>query len=363
VHGVEVLVGTGTEEPADQVASGTLWVDRHFRVMGSTAHVVVLDGNEGHLDWAQHEAERLEGLWSRFRADSDVARCTRDAGVRSTPVAPETLELVARAIDAWRATAGRFDPTVLHALESAGYDDTFAVVRDRPQARTVVRSAPPGHAAIDVLVDDLLRGRAAPVPGCAGIVIDAEHGTVTLPAGVGLDLGGIGKGAAADLIAEGLVARGASGACVSMGGDVRAAGATPGGAPWPIPVEDPFDSHEELGRTLLTVPVRDAAIVTSTRLIHRWVHDGVPRHHLIDPATGHPADQGVAAVIVQAPTASWAESLAKAALVAGVHEGLDLLARHGVAGWVVEDDGRVWATGAADHLADGRVEQGLGAVR
>jgi RNA polymerase sigma factor (sigma-70 family) len=47
----------------------------------------------------------------------------------------------------------------------------------------------------------------------------------------------------------------------------------------------------------------------------------------------------------------------------GVHEGLDLLARHGVAGWVVDDDGRVWATGAAHHLAVGRVEQGLGAVR
>jgi thiamine biosynthesis lipoprotein len=246
---------------------------------------------------------------------------------------------------------------------AAGYDDTFTVVRERPQARTVVSSAPPGHAAIDVLVDDLLRGRAVPAPGCTGIVLDAEHCTVALPAGVGLDLGGIGKGAAADHIAEGLVARGASGACVSMGGDVRAAGATPGGAPWPIPVEDPFDSHHEVGRTLLTVPLCDAAIVTSTRLIHRWVHDGVPRHHLIDPATGHPADRGVAAVIVQAPNAWWAETLAKAALVAGVHEGIDLLARHGVAGWVVDDDGRVWATGAADHLAGGRVDEGLGAVR
>ena len=105
---------------------------------------------------------------------------------------------VKQAIDAWRATDGRFDPTVLHALEAAGYDDTFEVVRERSQSRTVVSSAPPGHAAIDVLVDDLLRGRATPAPGCAGIVLDHERGTVALPAGVGLDLGGIGKGAAAD---------------------------------------------------------------------------------------------------------------------------------------------------------------------
>jgi len=323
------------------------WVDRHFRAMGSGAHVVVLGGGEEHLDWAQQEAERLEGLWSRFRADSDVTRATRDAGMRPTRVAPETFALVEQAIDAWRATAGRFDPTVLHALEGAGYDETFAAVRARPQSRTVVRSAPPGHAAIGVLVDDLLRGRNVPVPGCAGIVLDHNACTVSLPAGVGLDLGGIGKGAAADHLAEGLVARGASGACVSMGGDVRAAGATPGDAPWPIPVEDPFDCDHDPARTLLTVPLANAAIVTSTRLIHRWVHDGVARHHLIDPATGHPADRGVAAVVVEAPSARWAESLAKAALIAGVTQGLHLLARHGVRGWLVDDEGRVTETSGA----------------
>jgi thiamine biosynthesis lipoprotein len=267
--------------------------------------------------------------------------------------------VIEQAVEVWRATAGRVDPSVVHALEAAGYDDTFEIVRTRPQARTVVSSAPPGHAAIDVLVDDLLRGRATPAPGCAGIVLDRERGTVALPAGVGLDLGGIGKGAAADAIAAGIVARGASGACVAMGGDVRAAGAVPGGAPWPIPVEDPFDEH----RTLLTVPLSDAGVVTSTRLIHRWVHDGVPRHHLIDPATGHPADRGVAAVIVQADTARWAECLAKAALVAGVHEGVDLLDRHGVTGWVVDDEGRVWATGAVLTREGARVGEGLGAVR
>ena len=316
------------------------WVDRHLRAMGSTAHVVVLDGGEEHLDWAAQEAERLEGLWSRFRSDSDVARVTRDAGVRPTRVAPETFALVEQAIHAWRATAGRFDPTVLHALEAAGYDETFEAVRARPQSRTVVRSAPPGHTAIGVSVDDLLRGRSMPVPGCAGIVLDRDACTVMLPEGVGLDLGGIGKGAAADHLATGIVARGAGGACVAMGGDVRAAGATPGGAPWPIPVLDPFDDT----RSMLTVPLGDAAVVTSTRLIHRWVHEGVPRHHLIDPATGHPADRGVAAVVVQAPTARWAECIAKAALVAGVPDGLALLRGHEASGWIVADDGLVHTT-------------------
>ncbi|MFN8024965.1 MAG: FAD:protein FMN transferase [Acidimicrobiia bacterium] len=346
---------------------GGVWSERRFRAMGSTAHVVVLgthlDRCEHALDWAEQEAGRLESRWSRFRPDSDVSRCNREAGASATAVAPETFALVERAVTAWRATGGRFDPTVLHALEAAGYDATFEVVRSRPQTRTVVSSAPPGHAAIDVLVDDVLRGPVTPTPGCAGIVLDPDRGTVSLPAGVGLDLGGIGKGAAADLIAEGLVARGVDGACVAMGGDVRAAGAVPDGTAWPIPVEHPFDHAAAQPRTLFTVPLRDAGVVTSTRLIHRWVHDGVRRHHVIDPSTGHPADRGVTAVIVRADTAWWAESLAKAALVAGVADGLDLLTRQGVQGWVVDDDGRVWAAGDAGRLEGGRVDREAGARR
>ncbi len=322
--------------------------------MGSTAHVVVLGGTADDLDWAERETERLEALWSRFRPESDVARCTANAGGGPTPVAFETLDLVERAVQAWRATDGRFDPTVLHALEAAGYDASFDIVRARPQARTVVSSAPPGQPAIDVLVDDLLRGPARPAPGCRDIVLDRDASTVALPAGTGLDLGGIGKGAAADRIARGLVARGVEGACVALGGDVRAAGAVPDGVPWPIPVEDPFDEDA----TLLTVPLRDAAVVTSTRLIHRWVHQGVDAHHIVDPATGQPAARGVAAVVVSAPEAWWAESLAKAALVAGTDAGVALLERHHVAGWVVDDERRVWPTGAALHAAEG-----LGAPR
>jgi thiamine biosynthesis lipoprotein len=324
------------------------WSQRHFPAMGSTAHVVVLGGTGDDLDWAERETERLEALWSRFRAASDVARCTANAGGAPTPVAFETLDLVERAVQAWRATDGRFDPTVLHALEAAGYDASFETVRARPQARTVVSSAPPGHPAIDVLVDDLLRAPAAPAPGCRGIVVDRDASTISLPAGTGLDLGGIGKGAAADRLARGLVARGVAGACIALGGDVRAAGAVPDDVPWAIPVEDPFDED----RRLLTVPLRDAAVVTSTRLIHQWVHQGVAAHHIVDPTTGLPAARGVAAVVVSAPEAWWAESLAKAALVAGTDAGVVLLERHRVAGWVVDDERRVWPTEAAQHAAE-----------
>jgi thiamine biosynthesis lipoprotein len=188
--------------------------------------------------------------------------------------------------------------------------------------------------------------RAAPAPGCAGIAIDRARARIRVPAGVRIDLGGIGKGYAADRIAEGLVARGAVGTCIAVGGDVRAAGQSPiDDGPWPIDVEDPCSPS----RVLFTLDVRDGGVVTSTRLLRRWQHGGRWRHHLIDPATGAPCEGRIAAVIV-ADDRTWrAEAWAKAVFVAGPHEGRALLDDQGLRGWIVHDDGRCISSDATRH--------------
>jgi thiamine biosynthesis lipoprotein len=309
----------------------TSWVERRFPAMGSFAHLVVL-GDEDDAEWAEQVVLRLERRWSRFLADSDVSRANAAAGTGAVAVADETLDLVEDAVGWWRATAGAFDPTVLHALEALGYDAPFAEVRTRPAARPVVASAPPGLPELRIPAvgcdpADL------PAPGCAGIVIDRAGRTLHLPAGVGLDLGGIGKGAAADHAAAGLRARGVASACISLGGDVHAFGAGngPGGRGWTIPVEDPFDET----RVLFSHVVDDGAIVTCTDRYRRWLHDGRSVHHLLDPATGRPADTGLAAVVVTDVQCARAEVLAKAAFVAGPDAGAALLERFGVQGWFV----------------------------
>jgi thiamine biosynthesis lipoprotein len=335
-----VLTTTGRSSPA----ATDRWHERRFRAMGSTAHLVVLGGSDALAGGAVREVERLESLWSRFRPDSDVSRCNA-AATSGTPVrvAPETIDLLECAVAMWRSTAGRFDPTVLQALEANGYDETFERVRART-ADVVVVSAPADRSPIRLTFTR--SGPAAggparepePAPGCDGIGIDRAANTVTLHDGAGLDLGGIGKGYTADLVAEALVANGATGACVALGGDVRAAGTGPDGGPWPVPVEDPFDER----RTLFTHPLGDGssgqrAIVTSTCRFRRWRHRGRERHHILDPATGAPAASGIAAVVVADAVAWRAEALAKAVLVAGPDDGRELLERHGVEGWIVHD--------------------------
>jgi thiamine biosynthesis lipoprotein len=303
VHGVEVLTA-----PLEHHA---------LRAMGGGVEIVLVDAPEGLAAWAAAELGRCERSWSRFLPDSELSRCNRSPA-DVVAASPRLLAAVTRALVLWGATAGRFDPTVLDALVELGYDRTFAEVRDGPP-RT--------------------RTRWTAVPGAASVTVDVAAGTIVRPAGVHLDLGGVGKGLAADLVAQGLVDRGARGACVAVGGDVRVAGDGPHGGGWDIPVERPGHEDEDL----FVRRLRDAAIVTSTTAYRRWRSDGGWVHHLVDPTTATSARTDVAAVVVAAPEAWWAEGLAKAALVAGGAEGATLLRRHGVDGWLLDADGALVA--------------------
>lgn len=230
----------------------------------------------------------------------------------------ETVRLVAHAVELWKRTGGLFDPTVLAALMAIGYDRSFN--------RIPIYS---GNVA-------LLAPR--PAPGCKGIAIDHDALTVALPTGVALDLGGVGKGFAADLVVAGLVERGAAGACVGIGGDVSTAGVGPHAGRWTIPVEDPRD---EYGYPLFDASLSESAVVTSTTKYRRWYTNGRLQHHLIDPREGVSASSGIEAVVAVASKAWWAEGVAKAVLIAGAERGRSLAEALDVHCWMVTSGGDV----------------------
>ena len=250
---------------------------------------------------------------------SDVSRLNVAEG-RPVPVASETVTVIADAVAWWRATDGRFDPTVLEALVAAGYDRDWTT----------------GHGPIRA---------GSPAPGCDGIRIDPVVPTVQLPAGVAIDLGGIGKGRAADLVAEQL--RQMPGGLIDLGGDLRVWGTPPeGGTGWPIAIED-----LRTGATVAVVGLAEGAVATSSTLRRRW-RDGEPSaHHLIDPRQGRPTTGEVVTVTVVAARAEAAEVLAKAAIVAG---SLDAARRalddHDVAALVVPAVGSPISVGGFDAL-------------
>jgi thiamine biosynthesis lipoprotein len=301
------------EVPLSRTRADTYWNERRGRALGTTAHLVLGDAPDDVMAWAFDEIERLEQCWSRFRPDSELSALNAGAG-EWTDVSASMLLALTCAADLHRQTFGHFDPTVLEALERVGYDRSFELI------------AP---------VADLEVQCACPVPGFARVEIDSDAARVRLPRGVRLDLGGVGKGLAADLVARGALDRGARSAFVSLGGDQRARGEPPPGGSWPVPVEHPLDET----RLAFVYPLVDGAIVTSTRRFRAWRRCGRDYHHIIDPATGDSARTRVVAVVAAARDAWWAEGIAKSVLIAGVDEGVALARVAGVDALLFLDDG------------------------
>ena len=276
--------------------------ERTFRAMGSDGHIfVVADEPLGEelVQLAIDRAELLEACWSRFRPASELNRLNSTAGHGPLHVSDDLFLLVDRMKQAWELSGGLFDPTVLGSMTALRYDADFATVSSRSSASSL---------------DDIAFSAA---PGMAGVVLDAEAATITLPMGVAIDPGAIGKGLASDVIARELTTAGAHGVLVNLGGDLVFTGSTEDGSGWAIGVEDerlPVDDPDRLVRLLEfpTGPIT-AGVATSTTLKRRWAQGR--RHHVIDPRTGAMSVSDLVQVTVVADTAWEAEVTATTALL------------------------------------------------
>jgi thiamine biosynthesis lipoprotein len=300
--------------------------ERFVDVMGTTAHIIVNGGAPDLAERGVARLDHLEALWSRFRPDSEVSRLNERAG-QPTLVSPETFTLVERARAGWRLTDGRFDPTLLPELQAAGYDRSFELLEPVPKDADGV--ATPAARPRDE--------QRRPARGTVeSIWLDPVVGSVCLGPGVAFDPGGIGKGLAADMVVDLLLADGARGALVNVGGDLRAEGEAPEGAGWVVSVAD----ANEPDRASHWLGFDRGAVASSWRTKRTWVSGGAVRHHLIDPRTGTSADGAVTGVTVISASGWEAEVLAKAVLLDDGEHDSWLRANH-AAGIVFYADGTV----------------------
>jgi thiamine biosynthesis lipoprotein len=362
--------GLTTPVPVDRpVTAGASEVRTiHARRLGCsvTLHALGADSRRTGLALQAGMArlDELDGRWSRFRPDSEVSRCNRHAGSGPTPVSIDTVHLVDAMVAAWQLTGRLVDASVLPTLESLGYDRTFDELEPAEPVRRRGVTGPASAGAVrtrEATGPDGRRPRGdagrSTAPGLSGVVVDRRASTITLPAGVRLDPGGIGKGLIADEVVAAMLGAGAVEAVADLGGDVRvgrraaalpAATATDGedAAGWAVDITDPFEPDHVLATVLLA----DGAVATSGVDARRWRTARGDAHHLIDPRTGEPASTDLVSATVVAADTVVAEALAKAAVVSGLVAAVDLLAGGGAAGLLVTDCGLAVRTAGFDDF-------------
>jgi len=287
-----------------------------FPCMGNTANIVVV-GDQHFLQTARLRLVDLESKWSRFIDTSEISLMNHSDG-KEMYVSADTITLVRYLVDAQSRTHGLFDPSLLPALIGLGY----SVSRTDSSMKSDV--SPNAQWAIP-----LNETR-----------IDYASGAVRLPSGATLDPGGLGKGLAADIVAAELISLGATGVCVSIGGDMRIAGESEMNGGWSVAVESPFDESSNL----TTLVLHSGGIATSSTRGKRWVGPLGEMHHVLHPSTSTPlnesADQLVQSTVL-ASEAVWAEVFATALLVGGLELGMPLIDQLGMAAMAVTVEGDI----------------------
>ncbi|HEY2505312.1 MAG TPA: FAD:protein FMN transferase [Streptosporangiaceae bacterium] len=294
-----------------------------FGVFGTTAALLVT--RPGELATARAIADELlaevDLAASRFRPDSELARLNAASG-QPVPVSTLFAELLAAALRAARLTGGDVDPTCGTALVGLGYDRDFAGLRDAGDL-----PAPPA-------------GTARPVPGWHAVHLDPATRIAWLERGAEVDLGATAKAWAADRCAARIGAETGGGVLISLGGDIAVAGQPPDGG-WQIRVTD--DHSAPASAPGQTVAITSGGLATSSTTVRTWTAGGRPVHHIVDPATGEPAESCWRTVSVAAGTCVDANTASTAAIIRGQSApgwltGLGLPAR------LVGRDGAVVAT-------------------
>jgi thiamine biosynthesis lipoprotein len=287
-----------------------------FRAMGGEMLAIMegdFDSSPSIMDQVPSWFEDWEQTLSRFRPTSELSRLnqTFDQPVK---VSDTLWDVFQYALSAETITNGLVTPTVLDAMLEAGYDQSFD---DLPRYQykngsSVLTAANP----------------------LALIIWDEKNQTICLPQGLRLDFGGVAKGWAAHQTVERLKDYGS--VLMNAAGDIAISNSLANGQPWQIGVKNPFAKDKDFE----TLNLNRCGVATSGRDRRHWSQNGLPRHHIINPYTGQPAETDVITATIVAPTVMEAEAAAKAALILGGEQGLKWIESDPVlAGIIVLENG------------------------
>jgi thiamine biosynthesis lipoprotein len=260
------------------------------------------------------EIRRLEELLSTWMPTSELSRVNAAAGVLPVHVSLETLTVVQRAVQAAEMTNGGFNIAIGPAVDAWRVTEGQRI---------------PTEAELDAL---------RPLVDLQAVHVDVQEQTIFLEkTGMRIDVGGIGKGYAADQAVDALRRAGAVAGVVALSGDIKTFGRLPGGKMFPVGIQHPRQD----GAVLAWIDLQDEAISTAGDYERFFERDGVRYHHILDPRTLQPA-RGCQSVTVIAREGVWADGLDTGIFVMGPERGMELVEQlPDVEAIIVDQDGHL----------------------
>ncbi len=270
----------------------------------------------------QAAVDQVDAQMSPWKPDSDLVRLNRAAVDVWVDLPEQMLQVLERALQIGRLSAGAFDAAVGDLVDAWG----FGALRDAPDA-AAIRNA----------------RKAERCAAHQGLELDLGAGRARKRAPLQIDLCGIAKGYAVDRMVAVLQRHGIGHALAALDGELRALGSQADGQPWAVALESP-----QAGRRAAhgVIELQDLAVATSGDY-RRFIQVGAaPLAHSMDGRRGAPVHNGVASVSVLVRSAMDADAWATALLVAGPGEGLALAQRFGLeALWLLRRDGALVEVG------------------
>lgn len=267
------------------------------------------------LDATVARCQGFEQTLSRTIVTSDVSRINAAQGV-PVEVAPETAELITRALEYCAASGGLFDITI--GAVSELWDFHEGVV--------------PAPEAIEA---------ALPHVGYERVAVGGATVTLTDP-DARLDLGGIAKGYVSDVLLDELAEQGVESAYVNLGGNVKVLGAKPDGSPWKIGVRDPNAPEDE--RSIARVTLTGGSVVTSGLYERQFEQGGRRYWHILDPRTGYPVKSDLVSATIVSEHSIDGDGYTKPLFMWGSDEALAFLEDRGLECLLVDSKGGIQQT-------------------
>ncbi len=314
-----VLTFSGcSKEKTSEVISETIYA------LGTVIDIQIYDENVDKAKKAiQESIERITEIENKMSVNKDISEViliNENAGENPVQVSEDTFYVLKKAKEYSKLSNGAFDLTIEPIVKLWGIGTEDARVPEKEEITSLLNL---------VNYEDLK--------------LDESTNKVQLnKKGQAIDLGGIAKGYAGDEIKRILLENDINTAFINLGGNVVTLGTKVDGSSWRIGIQNPLGDR---GNYIAVLEVVDKTVVTSGNYERYFIEDGKRYHHIINPKTGYPAEEGIISSTIVTDKSIDADALSTSVYVLGLEKGMELIeSLDNVDAVIITEDKNVYIT-------------------